>query len=110
MITYPTFHIDQSIHEAAERAMVRIAPVLAGIDETTDYNQQTMMAAFAAARVSESHFAASTGYGYGAVSYTQLDVYKRQGTGRTTALPPGRLRRSRGTSSAAWPYFRTKPE
>ena len=43
MITYPTFHIDQSIHEAAERAMVRIAPVLAGIDETTDYNQQLLL-------------------------------------------------------------------
>ncbi len=73
MITYPTFHIDQSIHEAAERAMVRIAPVLAGIDETTDYNQQKMMAAFAAARVSESHFAASTGYGYGDRGREALD-------------------------------------
>lgn len=86
MITYPTFHIDQSIHEAAERAMVRIAPVLAGIDETTDYNQQKMMAAFAAARVSESHFAASTGYGYGDRGREALDQVYAFALGAEDAL------------------------
>ena len=43
------------------------------IDETTDYNQQKMMAAFQRAGVSESHFAATTGYGYGDRGRDALD-------------------------------------
>ena len=45
--------------------METLAPTLRRIDKITDYNQQKMMAAFNEAGVSESHFAASTGYGYG---------------------------------------------
>ena len=62
---YPAFQIDSRIQDAAARAMEKIAPVLKGIDDTTDYNQQKMLAAFSKAGVSESHFVGSTGYGYG---------------------------------------------
>ena len=62
---YPAFQIDERIQRAARHAMEEIAPVLKHIDEITDYNQQKMLAAFIDSGVSESHFAASTGYGYG---------------------------------------------
>lgn len=86
MTTYPSFQIDKRILEAGDRAMERIAPVLAGIDGTTDYNQQKMMAAFAAARVSESHFAASTGYGYGDRGREALDQVYAFALGAEDAL------------------------
>ena len=86
MITYPSFHIAPAILEAGNRAMERIAPVLAGIDETTDFNQQKMMAAFAEARVSESHFAASTGYGYGDRGREALDQVYAFALGAEDAL------------------------
>lgn len=70
---YPYFTIDPSIQEAGRRAMEVLGPVFAKIEEITDYNQQKMMAAFSAARVSESHFAASTGYGYGDRGRDALD-------------------------------------
>lgn len=70
---YPYFTIDPSIQEADRRAMEALGPVFAKIEEITDYNQQKMMAAFSAARVSESHFAASTGYGYGDRGRDALD-------------------------------------
>ena len=86
MMLYPTFHIDESIRKAADRATERIAPVLAGIDETTDYNQQKMMAAFGKARVSESYFAASTGYGYGDRGREALDEVYAYAFGAEDAL------------------------
>ena len=86
MIIYPSFAIDPSIQKAGERAMERIAPVLAGIDETADYNQQKMMAAFSAAHVSESHFAASTGYGYGDRGREALDQVYAYALGAEDAL------------------------
>ncbi len=70
---YPYFTIDPSIQEAGRRAMEALGSVFAKIEEITDYNQQKMMAAFSAARVSESHFAASTGYGYGDRGRDALD-------------------------------------
>ena len=62
---YPYFKIDTQIKEAAEKAAHMVEDVILKIDETTDYNQQKMLSAFIEAGVSESHFVASTGYGYG---------------------------------------------
>ncbi|WP_353616532.1 methionine gamma-lyase family protein [Clostridium sp. D33t1_170424_F3] len=83
---YPDFRIDESIQSAAKRAMEKIAPVLVGIDETTDYNQQKMLAAFIEAGVSESHFAASTGYGYGDRGREVLDQVYAKALGAEDAL------------------------
>ena len=43
------------------------------IEEMQDYNQQKMLYAFQQAGVSESHFTASTGYGYGDRGRDALD-------------------------------------
>ena len=83
---YPYFKIDAKIKDAAEKASQMIAPVLERIDETTDYNQQKMMAAFNEAGVSESHFAASTGYGYGDRGRDALDAVYAAALGAQDAL------------------------
>ncbi|MFR8004027.1 MAG: aminotransferase class I/II-fold pyridoxal phosphate-dependent enzyme [Hydrogeniiclostridium sp.] len=73
LILHPYFKIDESIRQAADEAMKEITPALERIDETTCYNQQKMQAAFSRAGVSESHFVASTGYGYGDRGREALD-------------------------------------
>lgn len=58
-----TFH--PAIRKAADAAEERVKPVFEGIDSITEYNQQKVLHAFMKNRVSEAHFASSTGYGYG---------------------------------------------
>ena len=55
------FHIDPRIEKAAQKALELCRESFLKIEEITEYNQQKMLAAFAKAGVSESHFAASTG-------------------------------------------------
>ncbi len=83
---YPYFKIDTKIQEAAEKAAQMTEQVMKQIDETTEYNQQKMMAAFAEAGVSESHFAASTGYGYGDRGRDALDLVYAKAFGAEDAL------------------------
>lgn len=83
---YPAFQIDERIQRAARHAMEEIAPVLKHIDEITDYNQQKMLAAFIDSGVSESHFAASTGYGYGDRGREVLDQVYAKALGAEDAL------------------------
>ena len=83
---YPAFKIDESIQRAAARAMEKIAPALQGIDGTADYNQQKMLAAFIESGVSESHFTASTGYGYGDRGREVLDQVYAKALGAEDAL------------------------
>lgn len=78
MQIYPYFKIDRKITNAADDALKKAAPAFARIEDITDYNQQKMLAAFIACGVSESHFVASTGYGYGDRGRDVLDrVYAR---------------------------------
>lgn len=67
------FHIDPRIEKAAQKALKLCRESFLKIEEITEYNQQKMLAAFAKAGVSESHFAASTGYGYGDRGRDALD-------------------------------------
>ncbi len=83
---YPYFKIDDRIQSAAKKAMEQIDGVIKRIDETTNYNQQKMLAAFIEAGVSESHFAASTGYGYGDRGRDALDVVYARALGAEDAL------------------------
>ena len=67
------FHIDPRIEKAAQKALELCRESFLKIEDITEYNQQKMLAAFAKAGVSESHFAASTGYGYGDRGREALD-------------------------------------
>ncbi|ARP49554.1 MULTISPECIES: aminotransferase class I/II-fold pyridoxal phosphate-dependent enzyme [Caproicibacterium] len=86
MQIYPAFHIDKKITDAADEALRKAQPALKRIDEVTDYNQQKMLAAFIHCGVSESHFAASTGYGYGDRGREVLDQVYAQALGAEDAL------------------------
>lgn len=82
----PFFAFPKALSEASDEAMRAAAPAFARIDEITEYNQQKVLAAFIQNRVSESHFAASTGYGYGDRGRDTLDRVFAQVMGAEDAL------------------------
>lgn len=83
---YPYFKIDPRIEKAAERAEALAEPQFREIGATADWNEQKMLAAFVKNRVSESHFAASTGYGYGDRGRETLDRVFADAFGAEDAL------------------------
>lgn len=60
----PFFNFDPRLMEMADAVLKRIAPRLEEIDRIAEYNTQKVLRAFSDCRVSESHFAGSSGYGY----------------------------------------------
>lgn len=71
------FNIDEKIKKLAIQAQNLASAYLQKADEAAEYNQQKMLLAFQNAGVSESHFAASTGYGYDDRGRDVLDrIYK----------------------------------
>ena len=83
---YEFFKIDDRVLRAAEEAEQKAAPYLAKISETQRYNQEKMQAAFMQAGVSESHFVATTGYGYGDRGRDVLDEVYARALGAEDAL------------------------
>lgn len=67
------FDISEEIHNASKKAMELCADKLEEIDEIQEYNQHKMIKAFQTAKISESHFVGSTGYGYGDRGRDALD-------------------------------------
>ena len=80
------FTIDERLLRLGEQAQKQCAPAFARVDETTEYNQQKMLKAFIDARISESHFASSTGYGYGDRGRDALDEVYAAAFGAQDAL------------------------
>ncbi len=70
----PFYTISPAVSQAAEKALSLCRPFLEHTDAVTEYNQQKMLHAFQQARVSESCFTASTGYGYGDRGREALDA------------------------------------
>lgn len=58
------FKIDSRLEAIADKALDKCRESFFNIDKTTEYNQQKVLSAFVKNGVAESHFAASTGYGY----------------------------------------------
>lgn len=83
---YEFFKIDDRILRAAEEAEKKAAPYLARAAEIQRYNQEKMQAAFMNAGVSESHFVATTGYGYGDRGRDVLDAVYAYALGAEDAL------------------------
>ncbi len=67
------FEFDPKIISLAREAEARCVSVFKDIDLTAEYNSRKVLAAFSKNRISESHFAASTGYGYGDRGRDALD-------------------------------------
>lgn len=82
----PFFDIDPRLLSAANKAMARAKEAFARIEENADYNQQKVLAAFIRNKVSESHFAATTGYGYGDRGRDVLDAVFADAMGAEDAL------------------------
>lgn len=61
----PFFSIDKKIEDASSMAIRRCKEQFSRTEEITEYNQLKVQSAFIEFGVSESHFSASTGYGYG---------------------------------------------
>ena len=68
------FEVSPYIQEQAERALERCSGAFARIEEISEYNAAKVLAAFGHQHVSESHFAGSTGYGYGDRGRETLDA------------------------------------
>lgn len=82
----PFFHIDPALQTLSDRALQRARESFSQIDAVTEYNQQKVLAAFIERRVSESHFAPTTGYGYGDRGREVLDAVFAQAMGAKDAL------------------------
>lgn len=65
--------IKPEVYDMAERAMARVKAQFEKIDATAEYNTRRVMEAFQDNRVSESHFAGTTGYGYDDLGRDTLD-------------------------------------
>lgn len=83
---YPYFQIDPSLQKLSDEAEASVANRFQEIESVQRYNQQKMLAAFNRAGVSESHFAASTGYGYGDRGRDVLDQVYAYAFGAEDAL------------------------
>lgn len=59
------FKLHPKLSQLADEVAEQTATRFAEIDRVTEYNQQKVLSAFIECGVSESHFAATTGYGYG---------------------------------------------
>lgn len=67
------FNFDNRIETASNTARGLCKPTFEKIDEITSYNSMKVLAAFTKNRVSETHFCASTGYGYDDIGRENLD-------------------------------------
>lgn len=82
----PFFKIDKEIEDVSKKALEICKKQFNEIDEITEYNQLKVQKAFIDNKISESHFAASTGYGYGDLGRDTLDSVWAQVFGAEDAL------------------------
>ena len=86
MLKSSFFTVDERLEKLSDQALAEIAPRFAAIDEVTEYNQQKVLRAFIDHQVSETHFAPTTGYGYGDRGRDTLDQVFAQVMGAEDAL------------------------
>lgn len=82
----PFFHFDSRLLKLAEEAERKCLPSFQRAEEICAYNEAKMLKAFTDCRVSETHFAGSTGYGYGDRGREALDEVFAQISGAEDAL------------------------
>lgn len=80
------FNFSEQMKEISEKALVKCNEKFSEIDKITEFNQQRVLKAFIDNGVSESHFAGSTGYGYGDRGREVLDEVTAQIFGAEDAL------------------------
>lgn len=80
------FNFSEQMKEISEKALLKCSDRFSEIDKITEFNQQRVLKAFIDNSVSESHFAGSTGYGYGDRGREVLDEVTAQIFGAEDAL------------------------
>lgn len=80
------FNISDELKNISQKALQVCGKKFSEIDKLTEYNQQRVLKAFIDNGVSESHFAGSTGYGYGDRGREVLDAVTAQIFGAEDAL------------------------
>lgn len=80
------FNISDETYKYDAKALELCKQKFDEIDEITEYNQTKMLSAFIKNGVSESHFASSTGYGYGDRGRETLDKVFADAVGAESAL------------------------
>lgn len=85
-MTNPFFPIDSRLAALAAEAEQRCAGAFARAEEICAYNEAKVLHAFTECRVSESHFAGSTGYGYDDRGREVLDQVFAMAVGAEDAL------------------------
>ena len=80
------FNINPTLEAFSAQALQKITSRFAEIEQVTEHNQQKVLAAFLKHRVSESHFAGSTGYGYGDRGREVLEAVLAEVVGAESAL------------------------
>jgi len=80
------FEFSEKINELSEIALKKAKAQFEKIDEITEFNQQRVLKAFINHGVCESHFVASTGYGYGDRGRDVLDEVTAEIFGAEDAL------------------------
>ena len=82
----PFFLIDHRLRAISDQAEAEACAAFQRIDVVTEYNQQKVLAAFIESGVSESHFTATTCYGYGDRGRDKLDEVFAKAMGAEDAL------------------------
>ncbi len=86
LMNIPFFNINKELLAIAELAEQDCREQFKNIEKTTEYNQQKVLSAFIENGVSESHFVATTGYGYNDRGRDTLDRVFAQCMGAEDAL------------------------
>lgn len=80
------FPFHENLIELSQKAEEKCRQAFARMEEISAYNEAKMLEAFTHCRVSESHFAGSTGYGYGDRGREVLDEVFARAVGAEDAL------------------------
>ena len=80
------FPVSDRLSDLDQRALAGCQSQFGAIERITEYNQLKVLSAFRNHRVSESHVAATTGYGYGDKGRDDLDVILAEIFGAEDAL------------------------
>ncbi len=84
------FDVSPAMRALDDAVMAQIAPRLAAIDAAMEHNQLKMLRAFVENRVTASHLAGSTGYGYGDAGRDKLEaVFAAVVNAEAALLRPG---------------------
>ena len=99
LTAYQPFGISESVWTMSEQAMAIAMPAFSLIEQNRTINQLRVIEAFHAARLAESQFGGSTGYGYGDLGREQIETAFARAFGAEAALV--RIQISSGTQALA---------